>query len=56
MGLKDVDTGEKHLTTLAGLDFTYKDVSKLLDKIAKLRDNPASGGNGPETPEDQSGD
>ena len=31
---------EKHLSALAGLDFTYKDVSKLLDKIAKLRENP----------------
>lgn len=40
MGLKDLETAEKHLTTLAGLDFTYKDVSALLDKIAKLRDNP----------------
>ena len=44
MALKDLETAEKHLTTLAGLDFTYKDVSKLLDKIAKLRENPESGG------------
>ena len=39
-GLKQLDPAEKHLTTLAGLDFNYKDVSKLLDKIAKLRENP----------------
>ena len=28
MALKDLDTAEKHLTTLAGLDFTYKDVRR----------------------------
>ena len=44
LALKDLETGEKHLTILAGLDFTFKDVSKLLDKIAKLRENPESGG------------
>ena len=43
MALKDLEAAEKHLTTLAGLDFTYKDVSALLDKIAKLRENPESG-------------
>ena len=37
--LKDLDTAEKYLTTLAELDFAYKDVSVLLDKIAELRDN-----------------
>jgi tetratricopeptide (TPR) repeat protein len=35
--LKELDVAEKHLTTLAGLDFGYKDVSALLDKIAQLR-------------------
>ncbi len=39
MALKDYDSGEKHLTMLAGLDFAYRDVSALLDKIAELRDN-----------------
>lgn len=43
LGLKMLDHAEKHLSTLATLDFTYKDVSKLLDKIAKLRENPESG-------------
>lgn len=51
MGLRDLDAGEKHLTTLAGLDFTFRDVSKLLDKIAKLRENPESGGGSPQAPE-----
>ncbi|MFH1923457.1 MAG: tetratricopeptide repeat protein [Planctomycetota bacterium] len=44
--MKNFDVGEKHLTTLAGLDFSYRDVSTLLDKIAKLRDN--QGGDGEE--------
>ncbi|MDZ7619293.1 MAG: tetratricopeptide repeat protein [Patescibacteria group bacterium] len=37
----DLETAEKHLTTLAGLDFTYRDVSALLDTIAKTRENNA---------------
>ncbi|MEN6458634.1 MAG: tetratricopeptide repeat protein [Thermoguttaceae bacterium] len=41
--IRDLDAAEKHLTTLAALDFTYKDVSKLLDKLAKLRDNGTTG-------------
>jgi tetratricopeptide (TPR) repeat protein len=47
LGLKEVELAEKHLSTLAALDFTYKDVSKLLDKIAKLRENPESGNSKP---------
>ena len=38
--MKNLDVGEKHLTTLAGLDFSYRDVSTLLDKIARMRENP----------------
>jgi tetratricopeptide (TPR) repeat protein len=41
--LKDYDTGEKHLTTLAGLDFAYRDVSTLLEKIAKVRETAKGG-------------
>ena len=33
-----LDKADKHLTELAGLDFGYKDVSDLLDKIRKRRD------------------
>ncbi len=36
--LKDFDTGEKHLTSLAGLDFAYRDVSTLLERITKTRE------------------
>jgi tetratricopeptide (TPR) repeat protein len=42
LALRDLDVAETHLGTLAGLDFTYKDISELLDKIAKLRENPGS--------------
>ena len=38
--LRDFDAAEKHLSALAALDFTYKDVAQLLDKLAKLRENP----------------
>lgn len=37
VALKDLDSGEKHFTQLAELDFAYKDVSTLLDKIEKMR-------------------
>jgi tetratricopeptide (TPR) repeat protein len=37
-GLKKYDTAEQYLTELAGMDFAYKDVSKLLDELAKLKD------------------
>jgi tetratricopeptide (TPR) repeat protein len=39
LGLKDLDLAEKHLAVLAGMDFTYKDVPTLLDKLANLRKN-----------------
>jgi tetratricopeptide (TPR) repeat protein len=39
LALKNVEAADKHLTALAALDFTYKDVSQLLDKVGKLRDN-----------------
>ena len=39
MTLDDLDTAERHLTTLAELDFAYKNVSTLLDKILELRKN-----------------
>ena len=41
LALGELDAAEKHLSALAALDFTYKDVSKLLDKIARLRENPS---------------
>jgi tetratricopeptide (TPR) repeat protein len=43
--LEDLEKADKHLKVLAGLDFTYKDVPALLDKLAKKRKNgpPESG-------------
>jgi tetratricopeptide (TPR) repeat protein len=51
--LQDLDHAEKHLAALAGLDFNYKDVSRLLDKIAKLRENPPEPPKKEEPPKDQ---
>ena len=41
--LGDLDAAEKHLSALAGLDFSYRDVSTLLDKIAAAREAAISG-------------
>lgn len=38
-GLEDYDTAQKHLTTLAGIDFGYQDVAGRLDKLASMRDS-----------------
>jgi tetratricopeptide (TPR) repeat protein len=37
--MKNYDVAENHATALAALDFSYKDVSTLLDKIAKIRED-----------------
>ncbi len=37
LGMKDLDRAESHLTNLADADFSYRDVSDRLDKIAKIR-------------------
>ena len=41
--LGNYDVAERHLTTLAGMDFSYRDVSALLDKIAEIRKNRPEG-------------
>jgi len=38
-GLRELDRAEHHLTELAGLDFSYRDVAERLDKINRLRDS-----------------
>jgi tetratricopeptide (TPR) repeat protein len=40
----DLEAGERHLTALAALDFHYKDVSALLDKITRIRENKGKEG------------
>ena len=37
--LNDVPKAEKHLTSLAAIDFGYRDVAERLDKLASLRDS-----------------
>ena len=37
--MKDIDRGENHLTKLAAMDFSYRDVAKRLDKVASMRDS-----------------
>ncbi len=39
LGLKNYDTAEEYGRTLAALDFGYKDIAALLDKIAKNRED-----------------
>ena len=55
--LKNLDVGERYLTTLAGLDFSYRDVSTLLEKITQMRENADADddeeGEPEEQPEDQ---
>lgn len=41
-GLGDADTARKHLATLAGLDFGYRDVAQRLDKLGSGHDNNPS--------------
>ncbi len=38
LGLRELDVAEGHLTTLAGIDFTYEDVPDKLDKLRRLRE------------------
>ena len=41
-GICDADTARKHLATLAGLDFGYRDVAQRLDKLGSGHDNNPS--------------
>ncbi|MGD9647496.1 MAG: tetratricopeptide repeat protein [Pirellulales bacterium] len=38
--VKDLAKADNYLNEVAGLDFAYKDVADLLDKLRKMRDNP----------------
>ena len=42
-GLRDLDSAQKYLSTLAGLDFGYRDVAQRLDKLSSLSDNSEEG-------------
>jgi tetratricopeptide (TPR) repeat protein len=41
-GLNDTDAAQKYLSTLAGLDFGYRDVAERLDKLGSARDKGAA--------------
>jgi tetratricopeptide (TPR) repeat protein len=41
-GLHDVDAAQKYLSTLAGLDFGYRDVAERLDKLGSVGDKGAA--------------
>jgi tetratricopeptide (TPR) repeat protein len=38
-GMREFDRAERHLTELAGLDFSYRDVADRLDKVNRLRNS-----------------
>lgn len=44
MALKDYAAAEQYLTQLAGLDFSFRDVSELLDKLAAIADDDKAQG------------
>jgi tetratricopeptide (TPR) repeat protein len=52
MGLKDLTRAEKYLTTLASMDYTYRDISDLLARMHKMKEDDGKGG-GPDTREDR---
>lgn len=46
--LHNLEIAEKFLSTLGAMDFTYKDVAALLDKLTQLRKNQLSGDKEPD--------
>jgi tetratricopeptide (TPR) repeat protein len=56
LGLKNLELAGKHLSTLAAMDFAYKDVPALLDKLAKYRKNGPSDHPTPPEPEKPEGE
>jgi tetratricopeptide (TPR) repeat protein len=44
LAMGELDAADKHLSVLAAMDFSYKDVSALLDKLAETRKNQLSEG------------
>ncbi len=46
MGLKDLPKADKYLTTLASMDYIYRDTSKLLDHLHKMREEEEKKGGG----------
>ncbi|MGA2035250.1 MAG: hypothetical protein ABSG68_23635, partial [Thermoguttaceae bacterium] len=53
MGIRDRTAAEKYLSILAALDFTYRDVSALLDKLGSMGDNSGGSGENQPPPQDE---
>ena len=45
-GLEDPDSARKYLSTLAALDFNYRDVAQRLDKLGTAKDNTPQASDG----------
>ena len=48
MGLKDLAKADKYLTTLASMDYTYRDTSELLERLHRMKDEEGKKGGGQE--------
>ena len=48
--LGEIDVAEKQLSILAAMDFSYKDVAALLDKVAEVRKNQLAAEEEPDKP------
>ena len=46
MGLKDLAKAEKYLTTLASMDYTYRDTSDLLERLHRMMEEEDKKGGG----------
>lgn len=51
MGLKDLAKAEKYLTTLASMDYTFKDISELLERLHRMKDDDEKNGGQGKRPE-----
>jgi tetratricopeptide (TPR) repeat protein len=43
MGLGNLEKAEKYLTTLASMDYTYRDTSELLERLHRMKEDPNQG-------------
>ena len=55
MGLKDLAKAEKYLTTLASMDYTYRDASELLERLHRMKEEEENKGGGQAKQEDDEG-
>ena len=53
MGLKDLAKADKYLTTLASMDYTYRDTSDLLERLHRMQDEEGKKGGGQVKREDK---